>query len=302
LKNVIQPTNPDGCILKIDLGSKSFNDLAAEVYPNPLLGGHFHGETTATYTVDNIDWVGADNDPEIPFSDERTYISTGEPGGTDAYSPQTTVLRRADGRYWIFFYMVGYDDAFSRGGGAGAVSYASPSPIYETLRIFEYEPATEKARQLIKTTCILQFDTEVPRDFWTMSDNLFQIFTITQIGDLVTVYIHGMIFSVRFCEFFLSEVGGSVPILPPEFPPPPDVIPPVLAESVTFTPAELDLTAPIPAGTTMGTITVLPADWVGSLTLDGPGAPSFGVTADRRVVSVTTLAEGPYDFTITAVP
>lgn len=194
ITNVIGPANPGGCMLKIKLGSHSFEELASTPYETSTV---YRGLTTDEYTVDNASWrvfdgIGA----AIPFSDEKHYISNGEPGGNDAFSLQTSVIERPGGLYWVIFYMVGTDDAVMRGDPG---PYADP--VYIRLRVFEYNPLSETARQIAIRTCNLHTDEDITRGGYVLSHDNYQIFSVTQDSNIVTIYLHGLIYKSMFARF-----------------------------------------------------------------------------------------------------
>lgn len=162
--NVLFASDPLGCMIKIALGTIDYETEAA--IPN--------NHTTPHYTVDNSNWqtpAGADN---IPFTDEYTYISNGNSGGEDTYCMQTGfVIKRTTGsKWWILYYMPGVDDANANTG----------KQMYDRIKIFEYDPATEISILRLETECIvhtnpnLGFTTELivgddNQNFWAQQDS-----------------------------------------------------------------------------------------------------------------------------------
>ena len=72
----------------------------------------------------------------------------------------------------------------------------------------------------------------------------------------------------------------------------------VAAESATFVPLAGALTAPVPPGTAIGRVDVLPATWNGVLTVNTP----FAMSGRNVVVGPTPLAAGTYQITGDATP
>lgn len=199
--NVIQPANPDGCMIKINMGEYTFAELAAiKSYGDTLT---FRGIPTASYTVDNGNWTLFDGiTPAIPFRDERTYISNDLPGGWDHYQFQTSIVERPGGRYWIFFYMVGRADAKFRAGVTSPAFGGYASPVYLRFKLFEYNPGTETARLLTAQTCVLFDDVDIgAHDETQLYYAGYQIFVVSQSGSQVTLTLRGHINKMVFAQF-----------------------------------------------------------------------------------------------------
>lgn len=171
--NTIQPAQPNGCMIKIP-----------------------HAGSDA-YSIDNSNWIDIDGVTAFPFLDEYTHISDDTSGGTDAYSLQTGVIDRGGGKFWVIFYMPGYNDADYR-------AALNRRPFYERIRIFEYTQSTETAREIVRQTCILHDDTDLPdvtsRALEYIND-AFQNFSIEQAGNIATLYIHGYLWKRKFMTF-----------------------------------------------------------------------------------------------------
>jgi hypothetical protein len=74
------------------------------------------------------------------------------------------------------------------------------------------------------------------------------------------------------------------------------------ATGVTYTPAAPSFTAPVSAGTVMGTIAIAPTGWAGTLALTGADAASFTLTADMKLEAAAALSAKTYNLTLTATP
>jgi hypothetical protein len=147
--------------------------------------------------VDNENWKFEDGSWAIPFSDESTYIETGEAGGDDSYSPQVVTMKRSNGRYWIIFHMHGIFDYHVR---LAAQEQANPS-VWATMRLFEYDPATGSKTQLMQASCTVHDSVEV-NPATVNNFDFHQIYEFVQVGQLITVYIRILNFKVRFGEFY----------------------------------------------------------------------------------------------------
>ena len=77
---------------------------------------------------------------------------------------------------------------------------------------------------------------------------------------------------------------------------------PSASTGVAFTPSAAEFVAPVAAHTTMGTLAVEPAGWVGELTLSGPDAASFMLTTNMSLMASEQLGAKTYDLTITSMP
>jgi len=187
--NVIAPAYPDGCILRIGLGSPSYSDIANSV---THVNFDTHIAPTADYIIDNADWQNADDTPAIPFPDEYTYISTNEAGGVDCYSMQIGgIQKRANGKWWVVFYMTGYSD------------YTHYAVGYTTLRIkaFEFDPATLVAKLKYIGTCVLHTDVQIPVSGVARGNDQYLHITITESGPVATVNVYGPIYRSTFSLF-----------------------------------------------------------------------------------------------------
>ncbi len=79
--------------------------------------------------------------------------------------------------------------------------------------------------------------------------------------------------------------------------------------ALTFTPGAgwtgngttFSATSPIASGSTVGTLTVAPAGWVGMLALGGAQASSF-VLSGTNLLAAAALPVGAYNVTVTATP
>ena len=76
------------------------------------------------------------------------------------------------------------------------------------------------------------------------------------------------------------------------------------ATSVTFSPTASSFTAPVAAGTKLGTFAVAPASWNGTLTLSGADASFFTLDTnlDLLVGAAALTAVRAYNVTVTAAP
>jgi Putative phage tail protein len=192
--SVIGPANPNGCIVKVPLGDLDYTTLSTTAFP----GSSQKGRATGGYTVDNGAWQDEGGGPAIPFMDEYTYLSDDTPGGTDCYSAKTSVINRGGGVYWIVFYMIGQSDAFRYGSTADPY----PHPIYERIKIFQYNQATETARLFFNGTCILHDVDDLPADeqteFWEVSNDKQQVFSVEPVGSGVALYMNSPLMRKKF--------------------------------------------------------------------------------------------------------
>lgn len=69
--------------------------------------------------------------------------------------------------------------------------------------------------------------------------------------------------------------------------------------SVVFTAAQPSFTAPVPAGTVIGTLSVEPAGWSGAVSLSGNAALALN---GLQVVAAVDLAAGSYNASANATP
>lgn len=185
---VLGPAYPFGCIVKINLGEIDFFTLAGTPH------GTFPGGPTPMYSVDNANWRLSGGAAQIPFTDEYTYISHGNnAGGTDVYEMQPAAIIPRDGKYWVFFYMIGLDDRILNADGQ----------LFETFRLFEFDPATEIATQILKDTCLLHKATDVTTGVASSSSSeLFQAMSLIDEDDgSITIVVHGSIYKTLFYNF-----------------------------------------------------------------------------------------------------
>lgn len=71
--------------------------------------------------------------------------------------------------------------------------------------------------------------------------------------------------------------------------------------SITFTPIEEELVAPVPAGKILGKLAVTPGGWKGELTFTGD-TDDIQVDTDLDVVAGRELLVGDFEIDITSVP
>ena len=187
--NVIKPANPLGCMIRVPIGHASFAELAA----SPGHAGFTQYTTTGDYSIDNVNWRDEAGEPLIPFLDEYTYISTDVVGGHDCYSMQIGgIQKRANGKYWVIFYMTGTHDR----------QHYPEKITYVRLRIFEFDPATLIATQKFMSTCKLHDDLQIPYiGAHSEIADKFLVITITEAGGKATVKIRGPIFATTFLFF-----------------------------------------------------------------------------------------------------
>jgi hypothetical protein len=190
VRNVIQPGNPLGVMLKIPLGDLDYTDLA-----NTVINAAYRGRPTEDYTIDNGTWG-------VPFTEEWTHLSDGSAGGEDGYSTQVSTRLRANGNHWVVFLMAGTNDSIYRGGG-GTSSWESP--IYVKIKVYDYNPPSEHATLAAEAICILHTDTEIPRSSMVLSDDLHLIAEVFEGSDSLTVVIRGPVFRTTFFRFGLGE-------------------------------------------------------------------------------------------------
>lgn len=200
--NVIQPAYPLGAMLRIKIPTLDYDTLAAAVVtahggPGFSTGGIFGA--TATYTIDNANWIDDSATPQIPFDDEYTYLSNSLSGGQDVYTTQPgTIINRGGGKWWIFMYMPGLTDYNDN----------THDSLYESIRIFEYDASTQVATQIFRHTCIGYTLANIPFDSHGLSDYQ-QTLSISSVGSTITIHINGIInniifqknYSNDFCEF-----------------------------------------------------------------------------------------------------
>lgn len=180
VRNVLQPAYSTGCIVKINMGVLDYQTAASFAFTH---AGSANASGTGMYAVDNAAWNDGAS-AQIPFTDEYTYLSNDTGGGTDDYVVQPgMVLDRGNGIYWILFYMVGQTDAVDH----------SLNRLYERIRIFQYNSSTEIATQILKATCVLYENTNVPlgTDGGAPIEEQNQAWSISDVGGLVTLRVNG---------------------------------------------------------------------------------------------------------------
>lgn len=189
VQNVLGPAYPYGCIVKINLGEVDFASLASTPY------GAFFGGPTAAYSVDNTNWKLSGGAAQIPFTDEYTYISHGNnPGGTDVYEMQpAAIIKRPSGKYWVFFYMIGFDDRAANADGK----------LYESFRVFEFDPGTEIGTQFLRDVCLLHTAADVTTGVsGSANSEAYQAMTLTDEDDgSITITVHGSVYKTLFYNF-----------------------------------------------------------------------------------------------------
>ncbi len=190
VKNTIQPSNPDGCMVKMDLGVLDFFTLAS----TPL-SGLYSGQRQLSYTIDNSNWRYTSGLTTLPWSDEYTYLSSGIFGGDDSYTMLPGgIISRPGGKWWVLFFMAGVKDALNN----------SNALLYDAIRIFEYDPSTNVATQLTRIVCVVHTKDEVgTTPTATQNRDYFQTMTIEESGSDITVVVHGMTYLDNFAQFTL---------------------------------------------------------------------------------------------------
>ena len=150
----VSPAYPLGAIMKLNLG----------IIDKPPAGTGTNELSPGDFIVDNINWVNSSNVVQIPFTDEYSALSNGATNTTtDCYAPQLGgLLPLANGNYWAIFYMPGLDDAVNNTHGT----------LYESIRIFEYNPRLEHAVQIYHQTCIVYALTDMPNPAAGVGDYL----------------------------------------------------------------------------------------------------------------------------------
>lgn len=189
IRNVIGPLYPFGFMLKIPLGDIGDFDALPGFRP------------TGDYVIDNPNWIDQDGGVTIPFSEEYTYLSDGTTGGKDVFSPLVGVQPRSNGHFWIVFVMTGQYDSLHRGTGGSA-----GMPVYARVRLFDYDPATEIARQVGDHTCELRDAGDGPSaSAGTVQNDLYLVPTVVELPDSATIILHGVIYHTTFCTFYFGE-------------------------------------------------------------------------------------------------
>lgn len=199
VRNNIQPTNLHGAIIKVNLGNVDFTDLQSdEIISNPPYDS-VYGTGTGDYSIDNLNWrLSLEGISALPFVDEYTYASLGNnAGGADVYGPvPALVAKRPNGKWWIIFYMAGYNDALTNGA----------NKIYLSFRIFEFDPITEVAVQLVRDHCILHTYAENSYPNGSqgnlLQDDFYLTMSLTDEDDgSVTITAHGCVYKYLFYNF-----------------------------------------------------------------------------------------------------
>jgi hypothetical protein len=164
VRDVIRVAQPLGSVIKINLGVISYAPLAA------LCAGGSHLPVTPNYTFDNANWTDVVTGAVVvPFTDEYHYMSTGVEGGKDHYQMQPALIAAPippSPAWTIIMAMPGIEDfrvygAPSGGGGTGKE--------WSTIRLFHYDPSTEKFTQRFMFACVVFSMDNIPGGFF--SDN-----------------------------------------------------------------------------------------------------------------------------------
>jgi len=190
VKDVLQPTYPFGCMVKINLGEVDWATLST----TPLFSGYF-GDATPGYSVDNANWQTSGSFAVVPMPDEYHYISNGALGGGGANALTTAAIYQTPGgKFWLPFYMAGIDDARNNQLGL----------IWDALRLFEWDPATEIATLLVYDNCVLHTMNNVNitgggTPFWYWDDK--QVMTFTDVSGTITISVRGLIYDTLFYQF-----------------------------------------------------------------------------------------------------
>lgn len=193
VNGVIKPSYPYGCIIRASLSDYSYEDLAGSAT-------HVNANTyvlpTGGYSIDNAHWQNPDGSDAIPFREEYTYISTGAAGGEDSYSMHVGgIRRRPNGKYWVPFYMAGYDDYGHYGNGV----------MYVRIKVFEFTPETQIAVLRCSGTCILRTNSETASTLNARIADQFLDVSIREAFDSVFVTICGPIYKTEFMLFRVSD-------------------------------------------------------------------------------------------------
>ena len=208
--DVLAPEFPYGTILKFSLIDivapypPTFHYLSqfSLLYPD---ASPFRGKPTGPYEIDTVNWLDENGDQAFPFLDEYTHITDDTPGGDDVYSLQAGVIDRGNDKFWVIFYMVGRADAAYRNAMLDPPGAPYDHPIYLRVRVFEYYSKTEVARQIAKNTCVLHSITDLPPDatdsVWESSNDNCLAFSVTEAGNVATLYVHGYLFKKAFMTF-----------------------------------------------------------------------------------------------------
>ncbi len=106
IKNVIEPAFPLGQMIKINIPNTNFaTAMGTAVSNNIPASGDGLLIADLGYTLDGTHWG-------IPWTDEWTYLSNGQPGGQDSYMCTVSYHGQLpSGEWFIAFIMPGADDA-----------------------------------------------------------------------------------------------------------------------------------------------------------------------------------------------
>jgi Phage stabilisation protein len=130
--NVIGPDYPNGAMVKIAMGAISYDALVAAYFAGNA-NTSFAG-TLPMYSIDNANWVNEAGTAQIPFTDEYSYIATGQPGGTDVYGGRPGLTPIPGTSQWLVsFLLVGQSDSQANRGNA---------TLWDTVRVFRYSGGT----------------------------------------------------------------------------------------------------------------------------------------------------------------
>ena len=101
------------------------------------------------------------------------------------------VQRRANGRYWVIFYMLGRSD----------YTHYHPSAVTLRIKVFEFNPATLIGTLKYIGTCLLHTALQIPVSTAALNADQYLYVTITESGAAATVTVYGPIFRVTFSLF-----------------------------------------------------------------------------------------------------
>jgi hypothetical protein len=206
--DVIYPLYPNGVMLKIPLGDVSSYQELALILPTDQPGGVWiRGRGTEDYTFDNENWQKHNGAPAIPFLEEYTQLSDGAVGGDDTYSPQISTQLRSNGHYWVIFVMAGIADSYPHRATGSPAMWGSP--VYGKVRIFDYDPATEVAVEVVEQQCTMishENVTPLMRQQPEAVQSLAKITAeIVETDGVALCVLHGMLFKIDFCRFEIPE-------------------------------------------------------------------------------------------------
>lgn len=195
IKDVIAPVYPHGAMLKINLGEVDWATLSTNPLPGFDPSLDFFGDTTDSYSVDNSNWQTSSFFSVIPMPDEYTYSSNGAIGGRDCYAlVPAAIYKRLDGKFWLPFYKAGIDDAQINQLGL----------IWDGLRLFEWDPATEIGTLLVYDNCLLHTASNVNvtggiTPVWLIDDS--QVMEFADDAGVITISVRGMVYKTDFYRF-----------------------------------------------------------------------------------------------------